>query len=143
MGDDAGHGHVQGHGHVDPRFAIALEYDGNQAPVVTAKGHREVAEEILSIAEQENIPVYEDRELSALLEQLDLGEHIPPSLYLVIAEVLSWIFIVAGSIFVLIGGVGLFAALAIVVTIGGALDIRKLFRALREQHEAGENATEE
>lgn len=35
---------------------------------------------------------------------------------------------------VLIGGVGLFAALAIVVTIGGALDIRQLFRTLREEH---------
>jgi len=35
---------------------------------------------------------------------------------------------------VLIGGVGLFAALAVVVTIGGAMDIRKLFRTLREQH---------
>jgi len=35
---------------------------------------------------------------------------------------------------VLIGGVGLFAALAIVVTIGGALDVRQLFRTLRAQH---------
>ncbi len=35
---------------------------------------------------------------------------------------------------VLIGGVGLFAALAVVVTIGGALDIRQLFRTLREEH---------
>ena len=35
---------------------------------------------------------------------------------------------------VLIGGVGLFAALAVVVTIGGALDIRRLFRTLREEH---------
>ena len=81
----------------DPRFAIALEYDGEQAPVVTAKGHREVAEEILNIAQQENIPVYEDRELSALLEQLDLGEHIPPSLYLVIAEVLSFAYRLSGK----------------------------------------------
>lgn len=35
---------------------------------------------------------------------------------------------------VLIGGVGLFAALAVVVTIGGALDIRRLFQTLREEH---------
>jgi hypothetical protein len=35
--------------------------------------------------------------------------------------------------YVLIGGVGLFAALAIVVTIGGARDIVKLLRQLREQ----------
>ena len=65
--------------------------------MVTAKGHREVAQEILNIAQQENIPVYEDRELSALLEQLDLGEHIPPSLYLVIAEVLSFAYRLSGK----------------------------------------------
>ncbi len=80
-----------------PRFAIALEYDGEQAPVVTAKGHQETAEEILSIAEQENIPVYEDRELSALLDQLDLGDHIPQSLYVVIAEVLSFAYRLSGK----------------------------------------------
>ena len=40
---------------------------------------------------------------------------------------------------VLIGGVGLFAALAIVVTIGGAVDIRNLFRTLREQHDKDTN----
>lgn len=34
---------------------------------------------------------------------------------------------------VLIISVGLFAGLAIVVTIGGALDIRKLLRSLREE----------
>ena len=36
--------------------------------------------------------------------------------------------------FVLIVGVGLFAMLAVVVTIGGAFDIRKLLRTLREEH---------
>lgn len=80
-----------------PKFAIALEYDGKQAPVVTAKGHQEIAEEILSIAQQENIPVYEDRELSALLDQLDLGDHIPYSLYVVVAEVLSFAYRISGK----------------------------------------------
>ena len=36
---------------------------------------------------------------------------------------------------VLIVGVVLFAALAVVVTIGGARDVRDLFRTLREQHD--------
>ncbi len=35
---------------------------------------------------------------------------------------------------VLVVGVGLFALLAAVVTIGGALDIRRLFKTLREEH---------
>lgn len=80
-----------------PKFAIALEYDGNQAPTVTAKGHQEIAEEILKVASDENIPVYEDKELSALLEQLDLGDHIPQSLYVVIAEVLSFAYRLSGK----------------------------------------------
>jgi flagellar biosynthesis protein len=80
-----------------PQFAIALEYDGDQAPVVTARGHNEIAEEILRIAQQENVPVYEDRELSALLEHLDLGEHIPRSLYVVIAEVLTFAYQLSGK----------------------------------------------
>ncbi len=80
-----------------PKFAIALEYDGEQAPIVTAKGHQETAEEILAIAEKENIPVYEDKELSALLDQLDLGDHIPQSLYVVVAEVLSFAYSLSGK----------------------------------------------
>ena len=80
-----------------PRFAIALEYDGKQAPVVTARGHHEIADEILQIAEQENIPVHEDEELTLLLEQLDLGERIPEALYLVIAEVLSFAYRLSGK----------------------------------------------
>jgi len=80
-----------------PKFAIALEYDGKQAPVVTARGHHEVAEEILQIAREENIPVHEDEELSLLLSQLDLGDHIPEALYVVIAEVLSFAYRLSGK----------------------------------------------
>ncbi len=85
--------------HIDPqpRFAIALEYDGKQAPVVTARGHHDIADEILQIAEQENIPVHEDEELSLLLSQLDLGDHIPEALYVVIAEVLSFAYRLSGK----------------------------------------------
>jgi len=42
-----------------------------------------------------------------------------------------WIFLWKA---LLIVGVGMFAALALVVTIGGAFDIRQLFRTLREEH---------
>ncbi len=45
---------------------------------------------------------------------------------------------------VLVVGVGLFAILAVVVTIGGAIDIRRLFKTLREEHAraTAENAKE-
>ena len=35
---------------------------------------------------------------------------------------------------VLVAGIVLFTTLAVVVTIGGAIDVRKLFRTLKEQH---------
>jgi hypothetical protein len=43
---------------------------------------------------------------------------------------------------VLLGAVGLFGALAIVVTIGGAADISRLLKTLRDEHAraAAENA---
>ncbi len=84
-------------GKSSPRFAVALEYDGQRAPVVTAKGHHEVAGKILAIAEKEGVPVHQDRELAALLEQLDLGEQIPQSLYTVVAEVLSFAYRLSGK----------------------------------------------
>jgi len=80
-----------------PRFAIALEYDGKSSPVVTARGHHEVADEILQIARQQKIPVHEDEELTLLLSQLDLGDHIPEALYVVIAEVLSFAYRLSGK----------------------------------------------
>lgn len=80
-----------------PKFAVALEYDGKQAPVVTARGHQETAEEILEIARQHNIPVHDDEALSILLSQLDVGDHIPESLYVVIAEVLVFAYRLSGK----------------------------------------------
>jgi flagellar biosynthesis protein len=79
------------------KFAIALEYDGKDAPVITARGHRELAHEILDLAKQADIPVHEDEELSLLLAQLDLGDHIPEALYVVIAEVLSFAYRLSGK----------------------------------------------
>ncbi len=80
-----------------PKFAVAIEYDGSQAPVVTARGHHETAEEILQIANQQNIPVHEDEALSILLSQLDIGDNIPEALYVVIAEVLSFAYRLSGK----------------------------------------------
>jgi len=79
------------------KIAIALEYDGIDAPVVTAIGRFEVADKILALASQTNIAVHEDEELSLLLAQLDLGDHIPNALYVVIAEVLSFAYLLSGK----------------------------------------------
>ena len=80
-----------------PRFAIALEYDGKQAPVVTAKGHDEIANQILRLAHEANIPIQKDNELSLVLDQIDLGDHVPEALYVVIAEILTFAYRLSGK----------------------------------------------
>ncbi|MBD3634828.1 MAG: EscU/YscU/HrcU family type III secretion system export apparatus switch protein [Methylophaga sp.] len=78
--------------------AIALQYDGENAPIVTASGEGAIAEEILRIAREHNIPLREDALLAELLSDLDLGEEIPPMLYRVIAEVIAYAYLVSGKV---------------------------------------------
>ena len=78
-------------------FAIALSYDGDKPPIVTATGQNETAEEILSIAKEADVPIFEDNELATLLKELHLGDHIPKPLYRVIAEVLSFAYMLSGK----------------------------------------------
>ena len=74
----------------EPRQAIALNYDGQSAPVLSAKGDDELAEAILAIAREYEVPIYENAELVRLLARLELGEQIPEALYLTIAEIIAF-----------------------------------------------------
>ena len=80
-----------------PTFAIALQYDGEGAPEVVARGYHEIAEEILQIAKEANVPLHQDNELAALLEDLDLGDQVPEALYRVVAEVLVFAYRLSGK----------------------------------------------
>ncbi len=80
-----------------PTFAIALQYDGDEAPEVVARGYHEVAEQILDLAKEANVPLHQDNELAALLEDLDLGEQVPEALYRVVAEVLVFAYRLSGK----------------------------------------------
>ena len=82
----------------EPLRAIALQYDGDNAPVVTASGEGAIAEEILRIAREHNIPLKQDALLAELLSELNLGEEIPPVLYRVIAEVIAYAYLVSGKV---------------------------------------------
>lgn len=80
-----------------PTFAIALQYDGEGAPEVVARGYHEIADEILEIAKEANVPLHQDNELAALLEDLDLGDQVPEALYRVVAEVLVFAYRLSGK----------------------------------------------
>ncbi|MEQ1602935.1 MAG: flagellar biosynthesis protein [Methylophilaceae bacterium] len=73
--------------------AIALAYEtGDLAPRVVAKGRGVIAEQIIARARENQVFVHESKELVALLMQVDLDGHIPPTLYLAIAEILAWLY---------------------------------------------------
>lgn len=74
--------------------AVALKYapGDNDAPVVVAKGRGKVADTILETAKEHGVPVQEDAALVEVLSKLDLDQQIPPELYHLVAEVLSYIY---------------------------------------------------
>ncbi|MEO8419108.1 MAG: EscU/YscU/HrcU family type III secretion system export apparatus switch protein [Methylophilaceae bacterium] len=73
--------------------AIALAYEtGDLAPKVVAKGRGLIADQIIARAREHGLFVHESKELVSLLMQVDLDDHIPPALYQVIAELLSWLY---------------------------------------------------
>lgn len=74
--------------------AVALKYDPQQqpAPVVVAKGKGAIAEAILAKAAEHGIPVQEDASLVEVLSKLDVEQEIPPEMYAIVAEVLSFIY---------------------------------------------------
>lgn len=74
------------------REAVALAYrDGDRAPRVVAQGRGDIADEIIRRAREAGVFTYESRELVGLLMQVDLDAHVPPALYVAVAELLVWI----------------------------------------------------
>jgi len=78
-------------------LAVALKYDGKNAPKVTAKGEGVTAEQILAIAEQHGIPLQTEPELAKILAQVPLGDEIPKELYTAVAEVIAFAYYLSGK----------------------------------------------
>lgn len=72
--------------------SVALAYSGVGAPVLVAKGDGELARQIMAKAREHGIPLVQDEPLTELLSRLTLGEEIPPRLYVVVAEVLAFVY---------------------------------------------------
>ncbi|WP_274361500.1 EscU/YscU/HrcU family type III secretion system export apparatus switch protein [Paenibacillus thermotolerans] len=77
-----------------PRKAVALSYtpETNAAPVIVAKGKGAVAERIMTTAKEHGVPVQEDASLVEVLSQLDIEQEIPPELYKLVAEIMSFVY---------------------------------------------------
>jgi len=79
-------------------LAVALRYDGENAPKVTAKGYDDVAQQIIELAQKHNVPLSENKELVSLLATLELGEEIPEALYLAVAEIIAFAYMLKGKV---------------------------------------------
>jgi flagellar biosynthesis protein FlhB len=72
-------------------IACALRYDeeeGDEAPVLLASGHGELAARIVQAARAYGVPVLQDIPLARALVELEVGAAIPEALYEAVAEIL-------------------------------------------------------
>ena len=74
------------------KTAVALQFDGVNAPVVVAKGKGLTGEQILKIASENGVPLHENASLAAALANIPLGDAIPRELYIAVAEILAFIY---------------------------------------------------
>ena len=78
-------------------IAVALKYDGESAPKVTAKGEGLSAEQIIALAEKHGIPMQTEPQLAHVLAQIPLGDEIPRELYVAVAEIISFAYYLSGK----------------------------------------------
>ena len=74
--------------------AVALKYDATKsaAPKVTVKGEGNVAQNIIKIAKENDVPIQKDEDLVELLSKVELDREVPAEMYKAVAEVFSFIY---------------------------------------------------
>ena len=77
--------------------AVALFYDGKTAPTITAKGEGQTAEAIIDIARENGVTLCENPSLLELLMTLEMGDEIPESLYIAIAQIIAFAYQLQGK----------------------------------------------
>lgn len=74
--------------------AVALKYDKatDAAPKLIGKGMGLLAEKIIALAKEQGIPIQEDADLVEVLSRLKLNQEIPPETYVLVAEILAFVY---------------------------------------------------
>lgn len=81
-------------------FAVAVMYkaDGENAPIVLAKGQDYMAKRIREIAKEHKIQIVENKPLArTLYSTTEIGQEIPPDLYQAVAEILAYVYSLKNS----------------------------------------------
>jgi flagellar biosynthesis protein len=74
------------------QYATALMYPpGADAPFIAAQGRGELVRRILEIAEENNIPLVRNTDLSNVLTLYEAGDFIPPETYEILAGIFAWL----------------------------------------------------
>lgn len=76
--------------------AVALYYDGEHSPVITAKGSGDLARQIIEVAREHGVPLCDNPSLVDFLVTLELGDEIPEKLYLAIAYIIAFAYDLKG-----------------------------------------------
>lgn len=77
-----------------PKKAVALHYDQKKqdVPRVVGKGRAWLADKIIEIAKEHNIPLHKDEDLVEILDKLEVDQEIPLEVYAVVAEVFAYLY---------------------------------------------------
>lgn len=78
--------------------AVALHWDGQAAPRVTATGRGETAARIIELARKHNVPIDHEPALIEVLAEVELGAQIPDKLFVAIAQVIAFAYAVRGQL---------------------------------------------
>jgi flagellar biosynthesis protein len=74
--------------------AVALKFDKDKdhAPTVIAKGLGLIADRIIALAQEKGIPIQPNSDLVEILSRLNLNQEIPSETYILVAEILAFIY---------------------------------------------------
>ncbi len=74
--------------------AVALRYDKEKdaAPRLVGKGLGLMADKIIALAKEHGIPIQPDSDLVEILSRLNLNQEVPPETYVLVAEILAFIY---------------------------------------------------
>lgn len=81
-------------------YAIAMEWDQARmsAPMVTAKGQDNLAQRMREIAQENNVPIIENKPLAqALFKEVEIGDVVPEKYWEVVAMVLAEVYKMTGK----------------------------------------------
>ncbi|MDB2386254.1 EscU/YscU/HrcU family type III secretion system export apparatus switch protein [Shewanella sp.] len=77
--------------------AVALTYTEGAAPILSAKAEAALAQEMIALAEDAGVFIHKDPQLCDFLQQLAVGDTIPEALYLLIAELIAFAYVLDGK----------------------------------------------